>query len=106
MTDGYLTLRRGAIVFSQVSGGELAHTEIDLGDIRSFWSMTNETRTERDVKKWWTLVRLQHAPGNPGDRRPSGDTRAPGVTVLACAPNGSTSLLEVLADLRIPQLES
>lgn len=106
MTDGYLTLRRGSIVFSRVSGGgDLAHTEIDLGDIRSFWSMTNETRTERDVNRWWTLVRLQHATVRQGDLRPSGGTRASGVTVLACAPNGSTSLLEVLADLRIPQLE-
>jgi hypothetical protein len=90
MNEGYLTTRAASIVFSEVSGSELTHTVIDLGAVVSFWPMANKTKTERGLSKWWTIFRLH-------DDAVS--------VVLACAPNGSTSLLKVMADCRIPQLE-
>lgn len=90
MTVGYVTLREDSVVFTVVSGSGMTHTDIDWTDLRSFRSTTNESRTERDLGRWWTLVRL---------------TYGSHALVLACAPNGRSALLKVLLDRGIPHLE-
>lgn len=90
LIKGYLTLREGSIVFSRVSGSEITHSDIDLAGLRTFWPSTNATRSQRDVDKWWTVVRLAYAAH---------------VTMLVCAPNGSSALVGFLADRQVPRLE-
>ncbi len=90
LVHGYLTLRDRSIVFSQVSGSEMTHTDVDLADLRTFWPSDNGKKIERDVSKWWTLVRLDHGSST---------------TMLACAPNGSAALVKLLADRGVPRLE-
>ena len=88
--DGYLTVKDGSITFSQVSGAEMTHDDVALDGLVSFWPMANEGRAERSVNKYWTLFRLNYASGE---------------VVLASSPNGHSTLLQVLADARVPQLQ-
>ena len=90
MTDGYVTVRDGSIVFSQVAGSTLTHVDVALDGLKSFWAMANEGRAERSVNKYWSLFRLAYVDAE---------------VVLACSPNGHSTLLQVLADARIPQLQ-
>lgn len=90
MEDGYLTVNARSIVFSRVSGSAMTHVDVDLDGLRSFWPMANEGRAEASVNKYWTLFRLSYSSRE---------------VVLACCPNGHSSLLMVLTDARIPQVQ-